>query len=419
MNAVIISRACRAVDDDQLTAPTVTFLQSSEMEQSESWVSRLGDKFSGQGYDVSWSSLDGLPLDRENMTVVSLLDVSGPFFSDCYSDRLKKFQAFITSSPPKKTLWITKRAQLGCEQPEYGLSIGMARTIRTELGLDFRTLEVDAFDETAIDAVWEVHRRQNQTAETEVFDSEYALHDGVIHIARFETNAIQSYHPKPSQYPHLRLDLEAPGLLGSLRWIQIEDNPPEIPADHVEIEMHYVGLNFKDLMQAMGVLESSICLGLEGSGIVRRAGSQVTEVTVGDRVAVLCQGTFHNKLLCPANNCLRIPSILSLEQAAAVPCVYATAIWSLVHVARLRKGQVSFAICLLSISIFSTPVLHLAHSRYYLYLVANILAHCTECFDTFRLWRRWFGLSQYLSENRRRCQLPPHILSIFRSFCNG
>ncbi|KAE8381596.1 polyketide synthase [Aspergillus bertholletiae] len=338
MNATIISRACKAPSEHRPAPQAVSFLCRSSFDWQHPWICDLGKRFSREGCDVQWCTLGESRLDHD-VIVISLLDITGPFFIDQFAENFEQFRTLLTSSPPKGTLWLTKSLQLKCENPNYALALGMARTIRSELGLDFRTLEVDAFDVTACDAVWKVYRRQLQQNTGESVDSEYALHDGLIHTGRLESKPLREYFPQPPQSLQLRLNVESPGLLSSLRWIGVAEDTCPIPPDYVEIEMRYVGLNFKDLMQAMGVFGSAVALGLEGSGVIRRVGPEVVGLSIGDRVSVLYQGTFTTRLLCPSSCCMRIPDELSLAQAAAVPCVYATAIWSLIHIARIRKGQ--------------------------------------------------------------------------------
>lgn len=96
----------------------------------------------------------------------------------------------------------------------------------------------------------------------------------------------------------------------------------------------------------MGILESSgDGFGLEGAGIVRRTGPNV-EIKAGDRVMFISRGAFGTHVVVSENLCEVIPDGVSFEDAAAMPCVFATSIHALFNVGNLKKGQVrySFAI---------------------------------------------------------------------------
>lgn len=91
----------------------------------------------------------------------------------------------------------------------------------------------------------------------------------------------------------------------------------------------------------MGVVDATKDgLGLEGAGIVRGIGPNVNDFKVGDRVMMLEHGCFSTRIAISAKLCAIIPSDLSFEEAATLPCVYSTVIHSLLTLGRLEKGQV-------------------------------------------------------------------------------
>ena len=99
-------------------------------------------------------------------------------------------------------------------------------------------------------------------------------------------------------------------------------------------------------MVSMGVLSfgsKSPPLGLEVAGVVRRIGSNVRHVAVGDRVcAVATEGCFSTSALFMASLVVKIPDSLDFEEAATMPSCFTTAVQSLIDVGQLVKGQVSF-----------------------------------------------------------------------------
>lgn len=79
--------------------------------------------------------------------------------------------------------------------------------------------------------------------------------------------------------------------------------------------------------------------GIEGSGVVRRVGSGVQDLKVGDYVILASTGLLCTRKVLPANKCLRLPGNITLQDAATILCVFTTAIHSLVNMGNLRKGQ--------------------------------------------------------------------------------
>lgn len=90
---------------------------------------------------------------------------------------------------------------------------------------------------------------------------------------------------------------------------------------------------------AMGYIGSPKELGVEASAIVRRVGSAVKDFKVGDRVGLCMPGLMRNRRVVPAQCCSLIPDTMTLEEAAATYCVFATAIYSLISVGNLHQGQ--------------------------------------------------------------------------------
>lgn len=117
--------------------------------------------------------------------------------------------------------------------------------------------------------------------------------------------------------------------------------------DEVEIYVEVAGLNFKDFLKVIGqiphqALEGTFfrnTLGLECSGVVIRAGSNVKSVQVGDRVSAFSpEGCFASHIITPEAFAFPLPDGVSFEDGAClVPWVTA---WHALHVAaHLRSGE--------------------------------------------------------------------------------
>ena len=131
---------------------------------------------------------------------------------------------------------------------------------------------------------------------------------------------------------------------GTLDGIQFRQTAPTpLQPQEVEIEVRAAGLNFKDIMNVMGLLDDEAVqggiagknLGLECAGVITKTGSQVTDLRVGDEVMAWAAHCYAGYTVTPATCVVRKPQALSFEEAATITVVYLTAHYSLNYLARL------------------------------------------------------------------------------------
>jgi NADPH:quinone reductase-like Zn-dependent oxidoreductase/acyl carrier protein len=116
------------------------------------------------------------------------------------------------------------------------------------------------------------------------------------------------------------------------------------PAEHeVEIEVRAAGLNFKDVLIALGVLpeptDPAMTFGQEAAGIITRVGSAVTDLQAGDRVLCAGHSCFAQYVIMPRRVVAKIPPVLGYAEAAGVPVAFTTAWLALRHTAHIRQGE--------------------------------------------------------------------------------
>lgn len=138
----------------------------------------------------------------------------------------------------------------------------------------------------------------------------------------------------------------------SMRAIQVEDGKlvwgqadvPALGAGDVRIAVRASAVNRADIVQRSGGYPpppgASTILGLECAGEVLEVGDGVTRVAPGDAVvALLAGGGYAEQVVVPAGQVLKKPSMLSFEEAAAIPEVFATAYLNLYQEAALLPGE--------------------------------------------------------------------------------
>ena len=141
------------------------------------------------------------------------------------------------------------------------------------------------------------------------------------------------------------LRFEQAGRLDSFAWLKTERATPK--QDEIEIEVAAVGLNFRDILVGLGILDDDLlgagltaaALGFECSGIVTRIGEGVTHLKPGDRVMGFAANTFTSHLVSPGWHFFKVPEGVSLEAAATIPVAFATAWFALVKRAHIGPGD--------------------------------------------------------------------------------
>jgi putative PIG3 family NAD(P)H quinone oxidoreductase len=131
------------------------------------------------------------------------------------------------------------------------------------------------------------------------------------------------------------------GVDGHVEWV--ETTSPTCDVGQVRIRVAAAGLNRADLLQRAGLYPpppgASEFLGLECAGVISEVGAGVSW-QVGDRVcALLAGGGMAEEVVVDARHVLPVPEGLSLQQAAAIPEVYATAWLNLFQLGGLKPGE--------------------------------------------------------------------------------
>ena len=235
LNGVLVARPARAIpqsrqvsllckDQDQNTSPILEHLET-------------------QGFTVAKCTLQDKVTPGQD--VIALLDNDGPFFQDIDADTFGSFKKFLQCLENSGVLWITKSSQLNCRDPAYAQIIGLARTIRSELLIDFATCEIDDMGKSTPHLIQVLEKFQQRKMNDSMRpEFEYSVQDGIVRIGRFYPFALCDEILETSPDSAAKLDIEIPGRLSTLYWSQ----QPAVSAlnpEEVEIEMYSVSLNFR------------------------------------------------------------------------------------------------------------------------------------------------------------------------------
>ena len=143
----------------------------------------------------------------------------------------------------------------------------------------------------------------------------------------------------------LRLAVGRPGLLDSLRWVPSQ--PAQPGPGQVSIQVRAAGLNFRDVMWAMGLLPDEALLdgfagptiGLECAGDVVAVGPGVTAFQPGDRVMAFAPASLSTQAVTAVHAVMPMPEGMDYAAGATVPVAFLTVAYALGHLARLGQGE--------------------------------------------------------------------------------
>lgn len=304
---------------------------------------------------VSLSDLSDVELIYD--TCISLIDLESPILSQLTEELYNDLNHTIATSDG--VLWVSGDFE---KDPSQYMTTGLIRTVRWERDLDAPNLVTLAVadprpeDDQLLESILSVFKHQYvDSIDDESKNAEYFLKANHLLTNRLiDAQSVNSFihsnfaEADPKQGPlgeagrPIMLDTSSPGSLSALHFATDPVWARPLSENEVEVEIHAVGLNFRDVLIAMGE-HVAACLGNEAAGYVSRIGSKVTNVQVGDRVVYMnglvdggCLKTFGRQV---ADAVVKLPDSVSFEDAASLPCVYSTALHGLYDIARLSEGE--------------------------------------------------------------------------------
>ncbi|MCI0527215.1 MAG: SDR family NAD(P)-dependent oxidoreductase, partial [Nitrospira sp.] len=133
------------------------------------------------------------------------------------------------------------------------------------------------------------------------------------------------------------LEVSSPGILNSMTFRPSTRQAPG-PGE-VEVEVYATGLNFKDVLKALGMLpaqsEAPLQFGMECAGRIVRLGDGVEGFEVGDEVIAIGSSCFSSFITTSASLIARKPDNINSEEAATIPIAFLTACYALLKLGGL------------------------------------------------------------------------------------
>ncbi|SPO01629.1 related to polyketide synthase [Cephalotrichum gorgonifer] len=296
-----------------------------------------------------------------NDVVVCLTSLDSAFMSNMDERKLTWLQELMRDT--KRLLWVTAPGTDESQAPFYSQADGVLRSLRLEatdtqiVTLDIQSLSPDEGASTAGSGSAAHH--VVKVVQISFLDSppsdelEYMVRHGLLETCRVaedisgnaSLNALLSpklRHQAWSTSPALSLSVRTAGTLDALCFIEDTAYETDLQANDVEIEAKAWGVNFRDVLQALGRLPERT-FGYDCAGIVTRVGSGCSyrSVRVGDRVCMVSPGCMRRYPRAHIASVIKIPEELdmSFSAAAAVLVPGITAYHALANVARIATGD--------------------------------------------------------------------------------
>jgi NADPH:quinone reductase-like Zn-dependent oxidoreductase len=288
---------------------------------------------------------------EDSLLRVVLVELERPVLTDIEPELFEQLQTLFASTT--ELLWINNGGGIFPSQPQSRLAEGMFRVLKTERDQTFHLLSLEpqtSLTRTQHDHIINVVTFLLSSAGANA-DMEYIEHEGVLNVPRLlpskALNENISLMASSHQYKvqnfdcgiPLQLNAASPGLLNGFEFIEDESATLTLKPDEIEIQVKCAGINFRDVLTAVGQLKAGHT-GSELSGSVSRVGNACSKFQVGDFVVGLHNGCFSTSIrMRESDPVVKIPAGMSFSDAAAVPINFATSYIALHNVARIQSGE--------------------------------------------------------------------------------
>ncbi|KAH6626290.1 phenolpthiocerol synthesis polyketide synthase ppsA [Chaetomium sp. MPI-SDFR-AT-0129] len=353
---------------------------------------------------VPLSSLANHPLDRASC--IFLPELTRSLLADVTPSEFETLRQLVCRA--SRILWVTLGGAESSDNPLSDLVVGFGRSMCSErpLELQFCTLALEGTHENnnAADTITKVFGKLSAQPVSAPFETYYLQRRGHVCVGRLVEAGYLNEHvrdqttaqsPRPEPFSGvtdavadtvtstvtdidkpteketkkqtdraLGLKIGSPGLLDTFYFAHDSIHDTPLAPGEVEVRVHASGLNFKDVMVAMGQLPFPT-MGLECAGVITRLGpppestgnpnptpidttgrystgfaNGYSDLRIGARVACFVHnGSFKTYARATAALVAPIPDSLSFAEAATLPIAFLTAYHALVENARLEPGE--------------------------------------------------------------------------------
>ncbi|WP_194893972.1 type I polyketide synthase [Catenulispora pinisilvae] len=136
-----------------------------------------------------------------------------------------------------------------------------------------------------------------------------------------------------------RAEVARAGTLDGVAFVEYPEALDPLGPGQVRIAVRAAGVNFRDVLTALGMYPGEPLLGNEVAGVVAEVGPGVRHLSPGDRVMAMAGGGFGPFTVVDARTAVPLPTGWSFARGAAIPVAFTTAWYGLLDLAQAAPGQ--------------------------------------------------------------------------------
>ncbi|KAL8803996.1 MAG: hypothetical protein Q9200_006002 [Gallowayella weberi] len=301
-----------------------------------------------------WSELSTLAEVPKDTTLILLSHEHDTVLTGLSATRYEKLQRLVKSASGLLWVFSSHQGPSGAD-PVPETITGFLRCMQNEYeGLKVASLRIPpnrSSTSAVIQDIRKVFQRNFMSSIINDAESEYLVESSLIRIPRiveakhlngFVHSKVTTAKAEPTLFGEtagrcLKLEMASPGLLESFHFVDDETAQEEIAVDEIELEVKATGVNFLDVLIALGRVSSNH-IGRDCAGIVTQVGRE-SSFEIGDRVVCTTVGAYQTRARVKAAAACRMPNAMPFTTAAALPAPFLTAYYALVEVARIRSRE--------------------------------------------------------------------------------
>ncbi|KAI0379327.1 polyketide synthase [Hypomontagnella monticulosa] len=274
--------------------------------------------------------------------VVMLVDLEGPFLASISEKEFLDMQALLAAA--NNLLWVTRGGLVTSESPEYAMTSGLLRVLRSEQASLNATL-IDFESEAPLSQFVDLTSTlATKKANGEELETEYFVSKGQVHITRLISDErINDVYAHDEEDVYSAPFDPAKRLVGKARTHEVvfeSDNGSEtdLEAEEIEIQVVATGLNKEDIAVISGT-EFATDFSHEIAGIVTRVGSSVKDFAPSDRVVSFSANKFATFQRVNQSLVQKLNADESFTTMASLPISYGAALYGIENLAHLQQGE--------------------------------------------------------------------------------
>lgn len=358
--SVILATAAAEPGVAPLYPTEISIVYGSNARPTGLWLDELQTAIAADlGATVTVTSLENTQ-SRADVVYLFTPEIVAPFLDGIDHAAFERLKLLIAQG--QGLLWLSRSSTVTSQLPVYAQSTGLLRTVRQEDGtkryvsLDFEVTTEDPWSSDTIPHILQVLRRSFNGRDDPVnVEWEYAVQNNTLHVPRVYPSPTQDRassetpaDPAPALQPlwqaNRPLVWETVKTVGTLSDLYFTDDPQaaekELSHGVVEIETEAMGLNFRDVMVALGQIDESRYMH-DAAGVVTRLGpgTEASGLRVGDRVTGVLNGRFATHPRALWTSLIKIPDDMPWEEAASLSIIFLTSYICLFDLARLQPGE--------------------------------------------------------------------------------